>query len=131
MGCSLRVWMKCWRVVGETSTIRAMDALETRLRRSSWISCSLPSSLDFPKAPLGRPRRLPLAFAAMSPSLGPFSNEIALDLGKEAKEGEHGFGLQGLFALKADRFLNGHEPNPLLPQVIDDLQNLPQASPEA
>ena len=35
------------------------------------MSCSLPSSLDFPKAHLGRPSSYPLAFTAASTSLLP------------------------------------------------------------
>jgi hypothetical protein len=46
-----------------------MEAFETFLPSSTRISCSLPSSLDFPKAPLGRPSSFPWAFAAASPSL--------------------------------------------------------------
>ena len=46
-----------------------MEAFETFLPSSTRISCSLPSSLDFPKAPLGRPSSFPWAFAAASSSL--------------------------------------------------------------
>ena len=46
-----------------------MEALETSLPNSARMSCSLPSSLDVPKAPLGRPSSFPLALAAASPSL--------------------------------------------------------------
>src|SRR5947208_16831610 len=97
--------------MGETSTIRAMDALETFFCRSSLISASLPLSFDLPKAPLGRPSRLPLAFAAASPSLRPFRNEVTLHLSKQAKESNHGLGLQVVFALETNRLLNGDEAN--------------------
>ena len=46
-----------------------MEALETCFCRSRRISSSWPSSLGLPRAPLGRPSRLPLALAAASPSL--------------------------------------------------------------
>ena len=40
-----------------------MEAFETFLPSSTRISCSLSSSLEFPKAPLGRPSSFPWAFA--------------------------------------------------------------------
>ena len=45
----------------ETPTILAIEALETSFCRSMRISSCLPSSLDLPKAPLGRPSRLQFA----------------------------------------------------------------------
>ena len=56
-------------VVDETPTILAIDALETSFSRSIRISSSLPSSLDGPSEPLGRPSKRPRARAATSPSL--------------------------------------------------------------
>jgi hypothetical protein len=50
--------------------ILAMEALETSFSKIIQISSSLPSSLDVPSDPLGRPSRRPLARAAASPSLG-------------------------------------------------------------
>jgi hypothetical protein len=61
--------MKWCKVVCETSMIRAMEAFETRFWRRARISPSLPSSFDLLRAPLGRPSRLPRAFAAAKPSL--------------------------------------------------------------
>lgn len=48
--------------------IRTMDAFETFFCKSDRISPSLPSSFDVLIAPLGRPSRLPRAFAAAKPS---------------------------------------------------------------
>ncbi len=53
--------MKCRSAVGDTLTILAIDRLETSFSRSIWISASLPSSLDAPKEPFGRPSQRPLA----------------------------------------------------------------------
>jgi hypothetical protein len=43
--------------------------------------------------------------------LRPFRNEITLHLGKQAKESNHGLGLQVLFALETDGLFNGDEAN--------------------
>ena len=49
--------------------ILAIEAIETFLLSSAWMSCSLPSSLVLPRLPLGRPSSLPAAFAVASPSM--------------------------------------------------------------
>ena len=59
--------MKWYRAERETSRILAIEPFETSLPNSIRMSSSLPSSLDVPKAPLGRPSSFPLAFAAASP----------------------------------------------------------------
>ena len=51
----------------ETRSLLAMEALETLFCRSMRISSSLPSSVDLPSAPLGRPNRLPLVRFEMRP----------------------------------------------------------------
>ena len=56
--------MKCRRFVDAAPTIVAIDALEICFSRSIRISSSLPSSLDVPTGPFGRPSKRPLARAA-------------------------------------------------------------------
>ena len=65
---------------------------------STRISYSLPSSLDFPKAPLGRPSSFPWAFAAASPSLVRSEIRFPLHLGEQSEQGDHDLSLQILLA---------------------------------
>jgi hypothetical protein len=51
--------MKCRRLVADTPVIFAIDAFETCFSSNSRISPSLPSSLDEPREPLGRPSKRP------------------------------------------------------------------------
>jgi hypothetical protein len=111
--------------------IRAIEALETFLRRRDWMSSCFPSSFEVLSAPLGRPRRLPRAFAAAKPSFRAFCNQIAFELGKEPKERNHGFGLDIVLPLETDRLFNGHEPHFLLYEAINYLQNLTEAAAKA
>ena len=53
-----------------------MEVFETFLPSSTRISCSLPSSPDFPKAPLGRPSSFPALVQSItfrSPSASSFA----------------------------------------------------------
>src|SRR5438105_372224 len=61
--------MKECSVLGATSRILAIDALETCLPNSIWISPSFPSSFDGSREPFGRPSKRPRARAAARPSL--------------------------------------------------------------
>ena len=79
-----------------------MEALETSLPNSARMSCSLPSSLDVPKAPLGRPSNFPLALAAASPSLVRSEIRSRSDLGKQSEQGDHDLGPQVLLAVELD-----------------------------
>ena len=89
-----------------------MEAFETFLPSSTRISCSLPSSLDFPKAPLGRPSSFPWAFAAASPSL--VRSEI-----RSPSTGEQS---------EQDPLLDRDEADIAMDQSVHDLDHLREAA---
>jgi hypothetical protein len=61
--------MKECSVLGATSRILAIDALETHWSISIGISPSFLSSFEWPRESYGRPSQWPRARAAASPSL--------------------------------------------------------------
>ena len=63
------VLIKLYKAGLEILNIFAIEAFETFFFKRFFISSSLPSSLDFPKVPLGLPNTFPLARAAARPSL--------------------------------------------------------------
>src|SRR5580693_5223625 len=113
-----------------TPTILAMDAFETCFCRRRRISSSLPSSRDFPSTPFGRPSSRPLARADANPSRVRSGDQVSLDLGEQAEQGNHNLGLQVLLPLEVDAFLDGSEADFTLHQFIDDVNHLSQATPE-
>ena len=107
-----------------------MEALETSLPNSARMSCSLPSSLDVPKAPLSRPSSFPLALAAASPSLVRSEIRSRSTSGKQSEQGDHHLGSQVLLAVELDRILDGDEADLAPDQGLHDLDHLREAAAE-
>ena len=99
-----------------------MEALETFLPSSTRISCSLPSSLDFPKAPLG--------LRGGESFLGPFRDQVPLHLGEQSEQGDHDLGLQILLAVELDPLLDRDEADIAMDQSVHDLDHLTEATAE-
>src|ERR1700737_2340022 len=112
-----------------TPTILAMDAFETCFCRRRRISSSFPSSRDFPSTPFGRPSVGPWRGRSQSFACA-LGDQVSLDLGEQAEQGNHNFSLQVLLSLEVDAFLDGSEADFTLHQFIDDVNHLSQATPE-
>ena len=104
--------------------MRAMEAFETPFVRNARMSSSLPSSFDLPRAPLGRPRRLPRALAPARPSLVRSTIRSPFDLRKQPEEHDHRLGLEILLALESNGLLDRHEVHALVDQAVNDVQDL-------
>src|SRR6478672_2656185 len=113
-----------------TPTILAMDAFETCFCKRRRISSSFPSSRDFPSTPFGRPSSRPLGAGGCQSFACALGDQVSLDLGEQAEQGNHNLGLQVLLSLELDAFLDGSEAAFTLHQFIDDVNHLSQATPE-
>ena len=65
----------------------------------------------FALRPFGPPEPLASGFRCRQALFRPFGNQIAFDLGKEPKEGNHRFGLEILFPLESDRLFKAFPDN--------------------
>ena len=84
----------------------------------------------FPKATLGRAEQFPLGFGSGESFLGPFCDQVPLDLGEESEQRDHHLGPQVLLAVKLDRLLDGDEADLAPDQGLHDLDHLREAAAE-
>ena len=80
--------------------------------------------------PLGPAEPFPLGFGSGESFLGPFRDQVPLDLGKQSEQGDHDLGLQVLLAVELDGLLDGDEADLAMDQGLHDLDHLREAAAE-
>ncbi len=105
-----------------------MAVFDTCFSRSPRISSSFPFSLDLPDEPLGRPRVLPLAFAATSPSLVLCEIKSRSISANKANHRHHHLRLNVTLSSEFDTFLDCDKVHAIFHQNVDSLNDLAKAS---
>ena len=82
------------------------------------------------QGPLGPAEQFPLGFGSGESFLGPFRDQVPLDLGKQSEQGDHDLGLQVLLAVELDGLLDGDEADLAMDQGLHDLDHLREAAAE-
>ena len=83
----------------------------------------------FPRPPWPS-EQLPLGLRGGEAFLGPFRDQVPLDLGKQSEQGDHHLGRQVLLAVELDRLLDGDEADLAPDQGLHDLDHLREAAAE-